>query len=87
MEFSYAVPLVGAEVFVKCMCVCHDGEGEWELLRWRCECAYDYAIDHECAHQVGYWLVFFEVDIFAGRGEAKTGFSRAKRVELWAFLL
>ena len=33
---------------------CHDGDGKWELLLWRCKCAYDYAIDHEWAYQVGY---------------------------------
>jgi len=86
VEFPYTVPCVGAEVFVECMYVRHDGEGEWELLRWRCECAYDYAIDHEWAHQVGYQFVFHEVDVFAGRGEVEAGFSRAKRVKLWAFL-
>jgi hypothetical protein len=47
VEFSYSFPCVGANVFIECMYVNHDGEGEWELLRWRCECAYDYAIDHE----------------------------------------
>jgi hypothetical protein len=54
VEFSYAVPCVGAEVFVKYMYVRHDCEREWELLRWRCVYAYDYALDHDWAHQVGY---------------------------------
>jgi hypothetical protein len=34
--------------------VCYDGEGKWELLLWRCESGYNYAIDHESAHPVGY---------------------------------
>ena len=45
-----------------------------------------YAVDHEWALQVGYRFVFLEVDIFAGHGEVQAGFSRAKRVKLWAFL-
>jgi len=76
---------VGAELFVECMYVRDDGEGEWELLRWRCECAYDYAIDHEWAQLVRYRFILFKVDVFAGRGAVEAGFSRAKRVKLWAF--
>jgi len=86
VEFSYTVQCVGVEVFVECRYVCHDGKGEWELLWWRCEYAYDYAIDQEWAHQVGYQFVFLKVDVSAGRGEVEAGFSRAKRVKLWAFL-
>jgi hypothetical protein len=77
---------VGATVLVECMYESHDGEGEWERFQWRCECAYDYAIDHEWAQQVGYRLVFLVVNVFAGRGVVEAGFSRAKRVKLLAFL-
>ena len=86
MEFSYTVPFVGAEVLVECMYVRHDCEGEWELLRRRCEFAYDYPTDHVWAHQVGYRFVFLEVDVIAGCGEVEVGFSRAKRVKLLVLL-
>ena len=82
MEYSYTVPCVGAEEFVECVHVRHDGEGKWELLQWLCQCGYDYAIDHEWAHLMGYQFVFLEVDVFAGRGEVEAGFSCAKKVKL-----
>jgi len=41
VKFSNTDPCVGAEVFLECMYVRHDGEGEWELLRRRCEYAHD----------------------------------------------
>jgi len=87
VEFSYTVPCAGAEVCVECMYVRHACKAKWELLQWRCECVYDYSIDPEWAHQVGYWFVVFEVDILAGHGAVEACFSSAKRVKLWAFLL
>jgi hypothetical protein len=45
VEWLYTCACVGAKMFVECMYVHHDGEGEWEVLRWRCECEYDYAVE------------------------------------------
>jgi len=52
VEFLYAIPCVGAEVFMACMDVYHDCEGEREHLRWWCKCAYDNALDHIWGHEV-----------------------------------
>jgi len=39
MEFLYSVPCGDAEVFIQCMYIWPDGEGECDLLLWRCKSA------------------------------------------------